>query len=389
MMVARLKPLPTERIALNEAAGRVLAEQVRTDRPSPAADASAMDGFAVRIADVKNGAELPVIGEARIGQTPPSLLFGSVVRIVTGGPVPRDADTVIRREDVDELDDRIVLADPLPHGIVSGANIRREGENAASGVLLAESGTVISPALAGGLATVGCASPLVHRRVRVGLLITGDEVFDASEPVTPYQLRDSNGPALTTLLSRAAWIEVIAHRRVSDDREQLRDAVVRLLSQCDALLLTGGVSMGNRDFVPSVLEELGAETIFHRVPQRPGKPALGAIGPDSQAILALPGNPVSVLVTARRIAMAVLQHCAGIDPVPQPELVVVKNADDTQLELWHHRLVRLTAPGECELVSSRGSGDIIAAATSDGFIEIPSNCVGCGPWPLYRWNVHD
>ena len=389
-MLARLEPVGTERIALHEATGRVLAERISTDRPSPAADVSAMDGYAVRMADITPGAMLPVLGEARIGCAPSPLPIGGAIRVVTGGPIPSGAETVIRREDVLEAaaagdEDRIVFADELPR-VSPGANIRYEGENAAAGHPVAAAGAMLTAALIGSLATVGCSQPLVYRRVRVSVLVTGDEVLPVDASPTPHQLRDSNGPALMSLLSTAPWLEVVRLQRVGDDRAALRSAAAECLSASDGLLLTGGVSMGNYDFVPSVLEELGAETVFHRVPQRPGKPVLGAIGPQRQAILGLPGNPVSVLVTARRMAAAVLRHRAGLAAHEQPAQVMLTEGDDQQLDLWWHRLVRMDA-GRCELVSSRGSGDVIAAGSSDGFIEVPPGATGRGPWPFYTWSL--
>lgn len=384
-MVARLQPVDSHRVPLSQATGCVLAEAIVMDRPSPGADVSAMDGYAVRMQDVSPAAHLPVSAEGRIGQPPPSLQPGNAVRIVTGGSIPVDADTVIRREDTQESADHIVLPDPLPSRVQHGANIRFKGENAAAGDPVATPGTLITPAIAGALATVGCAQPLVFQPVRVSVLITGDEVLPVDASVSPYQLRDSNGPVLSAMLTQCPWLELIAHQRAADDRETLHDAAEHLLSNSDALLLTGGVSMGDRDYVPTVVEALGSHIVFHRVPQRPGKPALGAIGPDGQAILGLPGNPVSVLVTARRMAMAVLRHKAGMATPETPSHITIDNADDKQLDLWWHRPVRLTAPGRGELVSTRGSGDVIAVAASDGFVELPPHASGAGPWAWYPW----
>jgi len=154
------------------------------------------------------------------------------------------------------------------------------------------------------------------------------------------------------------------------------------------VLLTGGVSAGQYDFVPGVVAALGAKTVFHRLPLRPGGPILGAVGPDGQAILGLPGNPVSVLVTARRLARTVLRHLAGFACASCPVPVVrVTNDDGRTLNLWWYRLVRLTGPGVAELVPAQGSGDVVALARSDGFVEIPPNASGAGPWPYYGWEA--
>jgi molybdopterin molybdotransferase len=168
----------------------------------------------------------------------------------------------------------------------------------------------------------------------------------------------------------------------------MREAVSSLLAECDALILTGGVSMGDRDYVPATLAAIGAQTIFKRVPQRPGGPVMGAVTSDGRPILALPGNPVSVLVTGRRMAIPILSAQAGLraDPRP-PALVHVTNPDQRTLKMWWQRLARATAPGHVELLPTLGSGDIPSAARSDGFVELPPNASGAGPWPFYSWAV--
>lgn len=397
-MIAQLEPVALQQVTLSASIGCALGQQVVVDRPSPAADVSAMDGYAVCFDDITPDCTLPIAGEAFIGQQPPDHVQNKATRIVTGSPVPPGADTVIRREDVIEHVGRIEIPASNLQRLSSGANIRYRGENAAEGDVLASSGATITPALAGALASVGCSIVMVHRPVRVAILVTGDEVVGVEDGIatgsdarhralSPYQLRDSNGPTLAAMFSQAPWIDVVAQHRVGDDRVKLRDAIEQLLSQSDALVITGGVSMGNRDFVPLVLEDVGARTIFHRVPQRPGMPMLGAIGSSGQAIFGLPGNPVSVMVTARRIAIGVLRHVAGFTQPLFPAHVKVENPDEKQLGLWWHRSVRMTGPGTAELVAGRGSGDVMAAAASDGFVEIPPGEYGAGPWPFYRWDI--
>jgi molybdopterin molybdotransferase len=383
-LVGRLDRVGTERIGLSDAMGRVLGQRLVCDRPSPAADVSAMDGFAVRHADLARDETLPIRGEVRIGEAPQPLPERSAMRIVTGGGIPPGADTVIRREDTEEFPDRIVVR--VAH-LARGENVRRRGENAATGYEVVPSGTVITPPVAAALATFGCARPIVHRRVRVGLIVTGDEVKDVDAELTPWLLRDSNGPALVSIFSPLRWLDVAPVRRGVDDPDVLQRTTAELLEACDALVLTGGVSMGGRDFVPGVLRALGAEIVFHRIRQRPGKPVLGARGPRGQAILGLPGNPVSVLVTARRMAVPVLGHMAGMAAVPLPVAVAIDAANEAALDLWWHRPIRLTATGRGALVSARGSGDVVATALADGFVEVPPNETGPGPWPYYPWTT--
>ena len=388
LLCDRISIIATETLDLADAAGRVLAQPLLADRPSPAIDVSVMDGFAVRLADVSS-APIRVMGDSVIGHAPAIFPATGCLRIVTGAPLPPGADCVVRREDVSEADGAVrILPDAIPN-IKPGINVRRRGENALDGALVVESGSVVTPAVAGALASCGAVSVLVFRRVRIGVLTTGDEVLPPSQFPEPWQLRDSNGAALAALCSTNPMVEAVQSGHAPDDPAQLRAAAAALLESCDALFLTGGVSMGHRDFVPSVLADLGVQPLFHKVPQRPGRPLLGAVSRRGQPVLALPGNPVSVLATARRIGVPVLQHLAGAKPQPRPR-VQLCNPDHKALDLWWHRLVRLTAAGCAELVDNRGSGDIFGASRSDGFVEVPPGAAAgegvAGALEFFAWN---
>jgi molybdopterin molybdotransferase len=386
-MLDRLESLGIERIGLKDAAGRVLGESVQTDRPSPTCDVSAMDGYAVG-STTTTGNTLPVTGEVFIGQPPPAMPSDAALRIFTGGPVPQGCYAVIPREQVEERTDAIHLPPDLI--VKPGQHIRRCGENGQAGEIIVGQGTAITPNVIAALAACGIAEPCVHQRVRLAAIVTGNEVHQVSTDVEPWQLRDSNGPPLAALFASLPWIDWRGVDHALDDRDRLRHAVVAALEDCDALLLTGGVSMGDYDFVPAILAELGCKIVFHKLPIRPGKPVLGAIGPAGQAVLGLPGNPVSVLTTARRIALPMLRRRAGFAKAdPSIPTVTLVNPDGERLALHWSRLVRLTGHGQAELIATRGSGDIVSAARSDGFIEVPANHVGPGPWPFYRWRASD
>jgi molybdopterin molybdotransferase len=369
-ITARLSPPGVEHIPLSGSTGRILAAPLLTDRPSPACDVSAMDGFAVRTEDLARH-QLPIRGDVLIGREPPIIEPGASLRIVTGAPIPVGADAVIRCEDVAEHAGTIIFAPEVARSTRRFANIRRSGENAAQGALVATAGCAIRPPLAAALSAFGIASVPVYRRPRVAIITTGDEVLPASASPTPWQLRDSNGPALLNLLSSAPWLQPQQPRHAPDDPRLIRDLIEAALQTADALLLTGGVSMGVRDFVPSVLQELGAEILFHKLPQRPGKPILAAISRRGQPILGLPGNPLSVMITARRIAIPAFLHLAGSTRAESPALVHIEEPDGRTLPLWWHRPAILTGPGRVRLCASVGSGDIAGSATSDGFVELP------------------
>lgn len=381
-----LRPMASETTSLGQAVGRVLAAPLLADRDSPPCDVSAMDGYAVRLADLAYPA-LEVAGEVAVGQEPPSLPPGRTLRIFTGAPVPRAAEAVIQREHVDEQGEQIVLR-PAYTPPVIGLNIRRQGENLRAGEVVLREGTLITPAAVAALASFGATRLSIRRPVRVAIINTGSELVAADAPAQRWQIRDANGPGLAALLSERAWLDVRPPVRISDDYQALRGLLVDALAASDALLVTGGVSAGQYDFVPDAVTALGGQTIFHRLPLRPGAPLLGAVGPHGQAILGLPGNPVSVMITARRFAWVVLRHLAGMqEPQPRAAVVQLCHPDDQTAPLWWFRLVRLTHAGLAELVPTQGSGDIVALGRSDGFVEVPPRATGAGPWPFYSWDA--
>lgn len=381
-----------ERVPIGSARGRVLAEALRADRDSPALEVSAMDGFAVRVADLSSPELSVARAEAMIGRAPVAIEPGAATRIVTGAPVPSGADAVIRREDVEDHDNRIRL-NISADSIRPGMNIRRRGENARAGDVVAEAGRVIDAPVVGAMAGFGLASAPVFARVRVGIITTGDEVRGVGERCEPWQLRDSNGPTLHAMLAARQWIDAAAPRRAIDEPEAIAAELRHAAEHADAVFLTGGVSMGDRDFVPGVVRALGARVVFHKLPQRPGRPMLAAVLPSGVPVLGLPGNPVSVLVTARRIGVPILAHIAGIHPGAfGGRLRSVAPSDGSAIDLWWHRLVREQAEGgplagrRLELVSLRGSGDFAAAAASSGFVEVPPGGSGAGPWEYFCWD---
>ena len=385
-LLSQIQPVETESIPLDQSPGRILAQAITADRASPAVDVSSMDGYAVRLADLAT-AELPIVGEVRIGREPPVLPAGACVRIVTGGAIPSGADAVIKREDVAEHPDRITL--PRATRIQSGQNIRRAAENLVSGATVARGGQPITPVVAAALATFGVAMPTVFRRVRLAVLTTGDEVVPPHASPSPWQLRDSNASTLRAMFQPLPFVE-LWHHHIPDDAGAMRAAVESSLATSDALMLTGGVSMGHRDYVADALEQAGVRTVFHGLPQKPGKPVLAGIAPGRRPVLALPGNPVSVVVTARRLAVPAIFARAGCQGstalrASASHVVTLTNPDGVTIPLWHHRPVRLTTHGQAELLGSRSSGDVPGAANTDGFVEVPPGQQGPGPWPFYSW----
>lgn len=398
---AHLVPLDTESIPLAHSSGRVLAQALHADCASPALDMSSMDGFAVRVVDLNGMASttgLPIAtgtdSEASIGYAPVSMQPGRAIRIVTGAPIPIGADAVVRHEDV-RIANGCALLQIAASAVQPGAFIRRTGENASKGAEILQPGTLIGAASIGALAAFGAASVRVHRRVPVAIITTGDELVTTAQTPAPWQTRDSNGSVLATILGARPWIEVVAHLHAKDDADALAATLATALESADAVILTGGVSMGHHDHVPQVVSRLGAVTVFHRLPQRPGRPMLAAVLPRTgsrapRLILGLPGNPVSVMVTARRLAIPMLGKLAGLPHGQFTAPRLQTDGDDgAQLSMWWFRLVsdRISAEGErrLHLLPTKSSGDIAAAAISTGFVEVAPNQSAAGANAFYPW----
>lgn len=376
-LLARLTPVKAEGVPLARAIGRVLAEAVVSDRDSPPQDVSAMDGFAMLRDQATPGAAWPIGGESRMGQPPAALKTGTVVRVSTGAAVPADAELVVKREDVQESVGTIRLREDYLPGPGS-AHIRRRGENAPAGQVVLAAGSTLTPAGVGAAAAMGIDQPRVHRRVRVGVLITGDEFAADGQCLPPWQIRDSNGPAIAAFLGRFPFVDPLPPRRCPDQLGDTTAALRELQARCDLVITSGGVSMGDRDHVPAAAAAADFQVVYHKLAMRPGKPNFAAVHPTGQAVLGLPGNPVSVLCGLTQLVAPALRHLAGssnlfpdrqritLDPSEAP------NPEKTKtLPLWHYQLARLTAPGHAMLIAHRGSGDLTAAAAAHGFIQTP------------------
>ena len=382
-LAEQLKCVGAESCITERANGRVLSEPLLADRDSPAIDVSAMDGYAIRLSDLRDE-PIPIADVAAAGSAPTSLSVGKAIRIFTGAAVPAGTDCVVRREDAIELPGQVKIAVPV-ETLHFGLNIRRRGENSKSGDVVLPLGTILNAPAMGAVATFAPLQLSVQRRVRVVLLNTGDELADMGSQVEPWQIRDSNGPLLETWLRQFPWIDFVCRKHIGDTLELVRSAIASHLSEADAILLTGGVSMGDTDFVPEAIAKLGGEVAFHRLPIRPGRPVLGAsLG--GKLLLGLPGNPVSVAVTSRVIGLPLLRKLAGIVPIEEPlhrcELV---GADDKTLSLVWYRLVKINRDSEVRLIGSQGSGDLVSLSLSDGFVEFPTGSSGNGPWRVRWW----
>ena len=304
------RPRPTERIAAEAAAGRILAQALRAPHALPTFANSAMDGYALRAADLPAAGEraLRLSGRQLAGMAlAPAVAPGTCVRITTGAPLPPGADTVVIQERVRLEGDTVIVSAE----IAAGANVRAIGEDFTADAEVLAAGRVLDAGALALLASFGVVTVVVHRRPRVAILTTGDELVPAAAVPGFGQLRDSNGPMLVAL-ARASGAEVVAVRHVGDDAQATEQALRELAAMADVLLTSGGASVGDADLLPQLAQRHG-RVHFWKVRIKPGMPVLGA-EIESALWFALPGNPVSAAATFLTLARPALQHLAGREP---------------------------------------------------------------------------
>lgn len=343
-----LHRLPVETVAVTAAARRVLAEPVVACTDLPRLDQSAMDGYALRAADVAQASSaspvrLPVVQEIAAGahESPAKLEAASAARIFTGAPIPRGADTVILQERVTREGDALVFESAYP----ARRNIRWRGEELKIGAPVAEAGQRVTPGLLASLVNAGLTELSVFRRPRVRVLVTGDEVRPAGSLLARGQIPDSNGPLVRAVLDQWGY-EVPAPEHVADTAEAVREALTRALADADLVLSCGGASVGDRDFVVAVAGGIGLRQVFWKVAQKPGKPmyfGLRSEGARQAALLALPGNPGAVLIGMIVHARRILEVMEGAtDPAPHWSSGVLSEAVESDSRRARLLRMRLT-----------------------------------------------
>lgn len=299
-------------VPLAEALGLVTSVPVDAAEDVPPFDNTAMDGFAVRAADTAGAtdeapAQLVVVGTLAAGAAPDVAVGpGEAVRIMTGAPMPPGADAVVMVERTAVVDDGSTVAVQVE--VDPGNHVRRSGDDVRAGDLVFPAGTTLTPAHLGVLASVGVRRAPVYPRPRVGVISTGDELVDGPEPLGPGQIRDSNRRMLLALVERADAVPVDLGR-IADDEDAIAEAFSDGAEACDAIVSSGGVSMGDFDFVKVVLDRLG-DMRWMQVAIKPAKPlAFGTIG--TTPVFGLPGNPVSSLVSFELFARPALRKMMG------------------------------------------------------------------------------
>jgi molybdopterin molybdotransferase len=321
-ILTAITPTPAEQIGMANGLGRVLAEDIASRRTQPPTDVSAMDGYAVRAADVATvPTTLKIIGHAPAGgEHDGALDAGETVRIFTGGPVPKGADAIVIQEDTDADGDAVTVKESSP----VGHYVRPAGLDFSEGDVILRAGDVMTARNVGIAAAMNVPWLSVRRKPRIAILATGDEIVMPGDPLGPNQIVSSNSLALAATIE-AVGGEPILLGIAPDDRDAL-SAMAAAASGADMLVTTGGASVGDHDLIQSVLGDDGLEVDFWRIAMRPGKPLIfGHI--KGTPLLGLPGNPVSTLVCGIIFLIPALQKMLGCAPVTNATESVVLGVD--------------------------------------------------------------
>ncbi|WP_130834531.1 molybdopterin molybdotransferase MoeA [[Erwinia] mediterraneensis] len=382
-MLAQLEPITDKiSVSLQDAPGRITAEAILSPAAVPSFDNSAMDGYAVRLADLQSAQPLPVAGKAFAGvpfagDWPP----GSVIRIMTGAPVPAGCEAVVMQEETERHGEAIRVMAPVK----AGQNIRRVGEDIQAGAQILDAGVRLGAAELPLLASLGIARVMVLRKLRVAIFTTGDELQPVGQSLAAGQIYDTNRFTVSLMLNKLGC-EVIDLGIIRDDPAVLRSAFAEADRQADVVISTGGVSVGEADYTRAMLEELGAIT-FWKLAIKPGKPfAFGRLA--NSWFCGLPGNPVSAAVTFYQLVQPLLARLTGQRGPALPPRQRVRAAERLKKSPgrldFQRGIFRQAADGTLEVYSAghQGSHVFSSFARANCFIvlERERGTVEAGEW---------
>jgi molybdopterin molybdotransferase len=378
LILHNAKLFPVENVPLQKAVGRVLRENIISDRDQPPFNKSLVDGIAISFDAWQKGQRTFNV-EAVIppGRAPKPLKnISNCVHIMTGAVVPKGCDCVIPIEQIHLEGDTAQAKDWTM--IKKHQSIRPQAADGKKGGILLKSGCQLWAPHIGIAASVGKVKIKVSILPKIAVISTGDELVDIWKPIKQYQTRLSNAYAVQALLNQAQLGDVqIFH--LKDNQKLMLQSIKNIVGKFDVLILSGGVSLGEFDYVPKVLSQLGIKQSFHKVSQKPGKPFWFGLAPHGKPVFALPGNPVSTQICAYRYVIPYLKKASGLEV--KQEFIPVLDRVNIQSDLTHFLPV---AKGR--LITISGSGDFASLAQADGFIEYESY-KSQNLWPYFSWRV--
>lgn len=367
------RPLPPERVLLEDALGRILAADIIADTDLPPFDRSQMDGYAVQAVDTQNApVRLRIAGESAAGRGwHQQMKAGEAVRIMTGAPLPAGADSVQQVELTRESDGFVEILKPVQ----TGRSIVRRASEIEKGATVLRAGEPIGAAMVAALASFGCAQVMVGRRPRVAVLATGSELVPVDQTPGQDQIRDSNNYSIGAYAELAgALVERLP--LAGDDTTLLMNQIAEAAKRSDVVVTSGGVSMGVYDFTKTALTELNSEIFFERVSLRPGKPTVFARLPGGTLVFGLPGNPVSVSVTFNLFARTAILAMQGAKETElQKETAVLEKGLKGTQDRESYLPAELSTSGDGKLLALPlkwgGSSDFVAFARATALIIVP------------------
>lgn len=370
IILSQAQDFGKEEISYNHALGRVLAENLTADRDLPPFDRPTVDGIAIRYDAYEKGIRsftvkaIQSAGESSISIDSEE----ECIEIMTGAALDHSVDTVIRYEDI-SINEGIAT---INIDIKKGQNIHLRGRDKKEGEVLVNANQIITPAIIGIASSIGKTSILVKKLPKTVIISTGDEMVNPESVPSQYQLRQSNGITIQSVVKKYNIEADTLH--LNDDYEEIKKELSLCINEYDVLLMSGGVSMGKFDYLPKVCEELEVEKLFHKIKQRPGKPFWFGKNKDQKLVFAFPGNPVSVFMCLHRYFIPWLEKSLEISGT-SPMFAVLQNDIDfpfalqyfAQVKLGVNELGQITA----ESVNTNGSGDFSHLADTNAFIELP------------------
>ena len=390
-ILGELPTFGTEDVAIEYVLGRVLRQSIVAERDQPPFDRAMMDGIAIRHADFASGRrEFEIQATQQAGDAVETLDAGQCIEIMTGAALPVNADCIVPVERIETRDGIAVIE--ADYSAEARQFIHPKGSDHVAGSELLASGTRVTPMDVAVIASAGRPSVAVSENPAIRVISTGNELVAAGEPIAPQQIRLSNGPAVVAMLEQHGF-DNCAHDHLVDDPALLRQRLATHLNEARVLVLSGGVSMGKADFVPTVLSELGVRVVFHKISQRPGKPMWFGVGPQDQLVFALPGNPVSTLVCCRQYVVPALCRASGM-PAGKPEFASLAQPVTFRPNLTCFMPARLVSNAAGTIlalpVPTNTSGDFASLAGTDGYVELAREQnefpVGTAV-PLHRWRL--
>jgi molybdopterin molybdotransferase len=360
-----------EIVPFEQALGRVLAEDIKSDRDFPPYNRVTMDGVAINFEAIENGISTFRIKVTQAAGDEPVDIEdpAECIEIMTGAMLPASTDTVVRYED---LELRAGLATLVTKGIRKGQNIHYKGKDKKQDDLVAETGSVVTPAIISLIASVGESELRVKKLPGVVILSSGNELVDVDQAPGPFQIRKSNNHTVKAVLKQHGLDAELLH--LPDDEEVIKKQLAICLENYDVMILSGGVSMGKFDHLPRVLAALKVKQLFHNVKQRPGKPFWFGRHENGQLVFAFPGNPVATFMCLHRYFLPWLYAAMGAKEKPQLR-AVLSGRVSFHFPLKYFLQVKLHYNEYCQLmatpVEGNGSGDFANLADTDAFMELP------------------